>query len=126
MYWQRFEAQYLEQQRLEAEVAEEAAAEEAAGPQLATAQVATTQVASAEVAEAPPVLHAEDAPHMFQAIDDLHERMSDISERITKNKNILLKTIDAFRKDLKYIADHITNINERRDGGFVLVPTAAP
>ena len=64
MYWQRFEAQYLEQQRLEAEVAEEAAAEEAAGAQLATAQVATTQVATAEVAEAPPGSHAEDAPHI--------------------------------------------------------------
>ena len=126
VYWQRFEAQYLEQQRLEAEGAEETAAEEAAGPQLATAQVATTEVASAEVAHAPPSSHGEDAPHMFQAIDDLHERMSDISERITKIENILLKTIDAFRKDLKYIVDHITNINERPDGGFVLVPTVAP
>ena len=63
---------------------------------------------------------------MFQAIDDLHERMSDISERITRIEELVLKTIDAFRKDLKYIADHITNINERPDGGFVLVPTAAP
>ena len=125
MYWQRFEAQYLEQQRLEAEGAEETAAEEAAGPQLATAQVATTEVASAEVAHAPPSSHGEDAPHMFQAIDDLHERMSEISERFTRIEELLLNTIDAFRKDLKYIADHIKNINERPDGDFVVVATDA-
>ena len=71
-------------------------------------------------------MHAEDAAHMLQAIDDLHERMSDISEQVTKNEDILLKTIDGFRKDLKYIVDRINNINERPDAGFVLVPTVAP
>ena len=69
----------------------------------------------------PPGLHAGAAE-----LDELKRRMSDISERLKVVEDTLQETINDFRKDLKYIVDHIKNINERPDGGFVVVPMGAP